>query len=456
MRTPATSTSTSTATVAYEDAPLTRFHIRATAAGTGGQFSDGFILGIIGIVVAAATNALELTPLWIGLLGAGTLTGLFFGAVIVGPIADKIGRRSIFAWDMLAFAVLSLAQFFVQNPTQLLILRLLLGLVLGADYVVSKSLVTEHAPRRFRGRLMSLLAVAWAGGYVFAYLVGFLLHDIGPESWGWMLVVSAVPALLVFGFRLGVPESPLWLTRHGRTTEAAAIVARYLGPNVRPPAQVETGPRRGMRVLFSPAYRKRTAVGVLFYVCQVIPFFALGTFSPQVMGALGVTDKLTAGALYNVFILVGAIVGLLMVDRISRRLFLIGSFVLGGALLGSLILFSGPGGPVVSIILFTAFAFVLAAAVNLEFVYPPELFPTDLRASGVGVATAGSRVGSAGSTFLLPVVAASAGINTALAGCVVVLFIGALVCWLWAPETSRETLTHIDSTTPLTADPNAK
>lgn len=438
--------------VAYEDAPLTRFHIRTTIAGTGGQFSDGFILGIIGIVVAAATNALELTPLWIGLLGAGTLTGLFFGAIIVGPIADKIGRRGIFAWDMLAFAGLSILQFFVQNPTQLLILRLLLGLVLGADYVVSKSLVTEHAPRRFRGRLMSLLAVAWAAGYVFAYLIGFLLHDLGPDAWRWMLVVSAIPALLVFGFRVGVPESPLWLTRHGRDTEAAAIVSRYLGPNVLPPAKVQAGPRRGMGVLFSTAYRKRTAVGVLFYMCQVIPFFALGTFSPQVMGALGVTDKLTAGALYNVFLLAGAIVGLLIVDRISRRLFLIGSFILGGALLGSLVLLSAPGGPVVSIILFTAFAFVLAAAVNLEFVYPPELFPTDLRASGVGVATAGSRIGSAGSTFLLPVVAASAGINTALAGCVVVLFIGGLVCWLWAPETSKESLGHIDSTNPLTTE----
>ncbi len=232
----------------------------------------------------------------------------------------------------------------MQNPTQLLVLRLLLGLVLGADYVVSKSLVTEHAPRRFRGRLMSLLAVAWAAGYVFAYLIGFLLHDLGPDAWRWMLVVSAVPALLVFGFRVGVPESPLWLTRHRRYADAAAIVARHLGPNVLPPARVQSGPRRGIGVLFSKAYRRRTPVGVLFYVCQVIPFFALGTFSPQVMGALWVTDKLTAGALYHVFLLAGAIVGLLLVDRIGRRPFLIGSFIVGGALLGSLILLSGPGG----------------------------------------------------------------------------------------------------------------
>jgi putative MFS transporter len=281
--------------VAYEDAPVSAFHLRVTISGTGGQFSDGFILGIIGIVIASATRALGLTPVWGGLLGAATLTGLFFGAVVAGPIADRVGRRQIFAWDMLIFAMLSAAQFFVQTPTQLLILRLLLGVVLGADYVVSKSLVTEHAPKAYRGRLMSLLAVAWAAGYVAAYLVGFVLSGIGlgigsgigADAWRWMLAVSALPALLVLGFRVGVPEAPLWLARHGRHDEAAAIVSRYLGDSVAPPAPVAAAPRRGMRVLFGRRYRGRTAVGAVFYICQVIPFFALGTFSTQVMESLG-------------------------------------------------------------------------------------------------------------------------------------------------------------------------
>ena len=94
------------------------------------------------------------------------------------------------------------------------------------------------------------------------------------------------------------------------------------------------------------------------------------------MGALGVTSKLGAGALYNVFLLAGAIVGLLVIDRISRRFFLISTVLAGGGLLAGLAFLSHLS-PVLAIVLFTAFAFVLAAAVNLEFVYPPELFPTD-------------------------------------------------------------------------------
>ncbi len=429
--------------VAYEDAPLTKFQIRVTIAGTGGQFSDGFILGIIGIVITASTSALGLTPLWIGLLGAATLAGLFVGAIVTGPIADRIGRRTIFGWDMLVFAVLSALQFFIETAWQLLVLRLLIGIVLGADYVVSKSLVTEHAPRNFRGRLMSLLAVAWATGYVAAYLVGYLLTLIDGESWRYMLAVSAVPALLIFGFRLGVPESPLWLTQHGRPEEAARVVRTHLGPDVLPPSpETAITQRRGVRVLFTPKFRKRTAVGALFYVCQVIPFFALGTFSPQIMEALGVHSKLGAGATYNAFLLVGAVIGLLIIDRISRRAFLIGSFFLGAALLAALVAFAGTS-PVVAVILFAAFALVLAAAVNLEFAYPPELFPTDLRASGVGIATAASRIGSAMSTFLLPIVVSTFDVNVALIACVVVLAVGGLICWAWAPETRSEALADI-------------
>lgn len=441
---------TSLAPVAYEDAPVTRFHLWVTIAGTGGQFSDGFILGIIGIVIASATDVLGLTALWDGLLGAASLLGLFFGAIITGPIADRIGRRQIFAWDMLIFAVLSAVQFFVQSPGQLLVLRLLLGLVLGADYAISKSLVAEHAPRHFRGRLMSILAIAWAAGYVFAYLIGFLLSGIGHDAWRYMLAVSALPAILVFGFRLTVPESPIWLARHDRQAEAAAVVRKHLGPSVRPPAPGEATSRRGLRTLFDPAYRRRTAVACLFYVCQVIPYFALGTFVPQIMKSLGITSDLGGGALYNVLLLAGAVVGLLVVDRISRRFFLISTFLSGAALLAALTVLSGLS-PILALILFTAFAFVISAAANLEYVYPPELFPTDLRASGVGVAVAASRIGSAGSTFLLPIVAKSFGMNTAFIGCVAVLLIGAAVCWAWAPETSTESLSQIDERTGHTA-----
>lgn len=428
--------------VSFEDLPLSRFHIRTVFSGTGGQFSDGFVLGIIGIAVSMAAGPLQLNALWMGLLGAASLAGLFLGSLIAGPLADKFGRRTIFAWDMLLFAVISASQFFVTSPEQLLALRLLLGLVLGFDYVVSKSLVTEFAPRRYRGRLLSVLAAAWAAGYVAAYLVGFAIHDTGPDAWRLMLALSGVPALLILPLRMGVPESPIWLMARGRSEEALAIVRARFGAHVTLPVTPAAAAKRGgFRELLSKRWRRNTLVGCVFYTCQVIPFFALGTFSPRVLEALNVQDKFVGGLVYNVLLMLGALLGLLIIDRISRRAFLVGTFYLSAVGLAALA-WAGFG-PLGTIIAFGFFACVLAAAVNLEFVYPGELFPTHLRASGIGLAVAASRFGSAFATFLLPLAVQHLGVHTALGVCVGVLVFGGVFCHLFAPETSQEQLAAV-------------
>lgn len=434
--------------ISFEDLPLQRFHLRTVFSGTGGQFSDGFVLGIIGIAVSMAAGPLQLTALWMGLLGAASLAGLFLGSMLAGPIADKYGRRTIFAFDMLLFAAISASQFFVSSAEQLFILRLLLGLVLGFDYVVSKSLVTEFAPRRYRGRLLSILAAAWAAGYVVAYLVGFAMRDMGPDAWRLMLAVSGVPALLIFPLRIGVPESPIWLMARGRGEEAMAIVRQKFGPGVvLPPASPVSSQKRGSwSQLYSAKWRKNTWVGCVFYTCQVIPFFALGTFSPSVLQALNVQDKFVGGLVYNVLLMTGALLGLLIIDRISRRAFLIGTFYLSA--LGLAVLAYASLGPIGTILAFGFFACVLAAAVNLEFVYPPELFPTHLRASGIGLAVAASRFGSAIGTFLLPIAVQQIGVHAALGVCVAVLVFGGIFCHLFAPETSKEALSDVQAVSP--------
>nr|WP_315595354.1 MFS transporter [uncultured Cupriavidus sp.] len=432
--------------ILMEDLPLRRFHAQVAFSGTGGQFSDGFVLGIIGIAVSMAAGPLQLNAMWMGLLGAASLAGLFIGSIFAGPFADKHGRRTIFAYDMLLFAAISAAQFFVTSPEQLLVLRLLLGLILGADYVVSKSLVTEYAPRRYRGRLLSVLAAAWAAGYVGAYLVGFQMRDLGPDAWRYMLMASGVPALLIFPLRMGVPESPLWLMKRGRREEALAIVRRKLGPEVDlvVPESVATQRQGAWAQLFSPRWRRNTLVACVFYTCQVIPYFALGTFAPKVLQALQVKDSFVGGAVYNVLLFIGAIIGLLLIDRLSRRTFLVATFYLSAIALA--VLTFGQFGPIGTMLVFGAFACILSAAANLEFVYPPELFPTHLRASGVGLAVASSRFGSAFSTFLLPLAVQNVGVHAALGACVAILVFGGVFCHFLAPETGSDNLADVGGT----------
>lgn len=420
----------------YDDAPLRFFHLRLCVASTGGVFADGFGLGIIGISLSLAAPQLGLSPIWIGLLGGASLAGLFGGSLLTGPMADRFGRRPIFAYNMVIAATLSLLQFMANSAMELLLLRIAIGFVLGTDYVVSKTLLIEFVPRRVRGRILSLLSVAWAAGYASAYLVGAVLSRHGPESWRWMLLASAAPCLLIAPLRATMPESPLWLARQGRSEEAVRVVRAKFGAAVRPPAALQaTAERRWRwRQLFSVRWRINTLVACTFFTCLVIPYFAIGTFVTQVMAALNLKGGFAGGLVYNFALFGGAIVGLLVVDRISRRSFLVGSFLT--ATVTMLILSAWPQiGPGAMVLLFAIFACVLSAASSLVFVYIPELFPTTLRASGIGLAVAASRIGSAISTFVLPEIVAVFGVRTALGACVAVLAVGAVVCLRWAPET---------------------
>jgi MFS transporter, putative metabolite transport protein len=422
--------------VGFEDAPLRRYHVKVAVATLGGVFSDGFGLGIIGIVLTAANAQLHLTATDLGLLGGASLSGLFAGALFAGPCADRWGRRGLFAYNMALLAGLSIAQFFVRAPWELLLLRLLIGASLGVDYVVSKALLVEFTPRRYRGRLLGALAIAWAGGYVCAYFSGFALATTGSEPWRWMLLSSAVAPLLILPLRLTTPESPLWLINHGEPEKAAQVVGSTLGADIEPPGAAVPALARQWRwsQLWSGAQRPRTVVACTFFACQVIPYFALGTFVARVLSALHVRTSLTGGVLYNLLLLIGAVAGVITVDRLSRRSFLVGSFAVTAIILFALCAYDGWSDGAI-IFLFATFAAVLSAATALVYVYLPELFPTDLRASGIGMAIAASRLGSAISTFLLPIVVEGAGARVALAACAAVLAIGCLVCYLLAPET---------------------
>jgi len=422
--------------VPFDDAPLSALHWRLAVASTAGVFADGYGLGIIGIALSIAAPQLQLSPFWIGLIGGASLAGLFAGALLIGPICDQFGRRPIFACNMLLAGALSLLQFLAHSGAQLLIMRLLIGFLLGTDYVVSKALLTELSPRRLRGRMLATLSIAWAGGYACAYAVGFALTSHGADAWRWMLLTSAAPCLLIAPLRLLMPESPLWLVNHGHAERARQIVRQHLGPGVSAPSvSPVAATRRGRwRQLLSKRWRVRTLVACVFFTCQVIPYFAVGTFVAQLMSALHLQGGYLGGLIYNASLLLGAAAGLLIVDRIPRRRFLIGSFTAAASTMLLLSVWSNMAS-VPMIALFALFAGVLSAASNLVYVYLPELFPTDLRASGLGMAIAASRIGSAISTFLLPIIVAAYGVRTALSACVVVLALGALVCVRWAPET---------------------
>ena len=429
---------------AAEREPLRAFHLRITATTFGANFSDGYALGIIGAALPTLTTTMRLSGVWQGLLGSSALIGLFFGSIVLGRVGDLIGRQKLYLYNFILITVASALQLWSHDPAVLFALRLLIGFGLGADYAVGPTLLSEFAPRRLRGVLLGSLTVLWTVGYVTANILGTYLSK-GDTSAHWLLASAALPALLVLLIRIGTPESPSWLVSRGRVTEAQAISRRYLKTELDVDAAALAAhtlpheaapPVHGYGQLFAPGQARNTWFGVAFYSALVLPYFAIYTFVPTILSGLQVSDPDLQNLLLNLFLLLGGVVGLWFEQKMGRRSFTLGSFAVLTASLLALAALSDASA-VLLMIPFLLYTFVMSGASNITQVYPPELFPTALRASGVGFLNGTSRVASAVGTFVLPVSLSALGVGWSMVWLAGVLALGLFASLAWAPETKH-------------------
>ncbi|NEB77680.1 MFS transporter [Streptomyces sp. SID14478] len=422
--------------------PFTRFHLRVTATTFGANFSDGYALGVIGAVLPFLDTSMGLSGVWSGLLGASALIGLFLGSILLGRVADRIGRQRLYLYNFVLIALASALQLWAKDPATLFALRLLIGFGLGADYAVGPTLLSEFSPQRLRGLLLGSLTVLWTVGYVAANIFGALIPetDLAVHL---LLASGAVPALLVLLLRIGIPESPSWLATQGRYAEATRIRRKYLkqdiDPDAAPPVPAAPAPAARYRELFARGQGTKTWFGIIFYSAQVLPYFAIYTFTAQILGTLSIGDATAQNIVIDVALLLGGVLGLWPMMRMGRRPFTVHSFLILALALGAMAVLSDAGSWAL-MIPFVIYTFVMAGASNVTQVYPAELFPTALRASGVGLLNGTSRIASALGTFLLPVSLDTLGVSWTMGWLTLVLLAGWAVSLAWAPET-RDTLT---------------
>ncbi|MFJ4440971.1 MFS transporter [Pseudomonas sp. NPDC089422] len=424
-----------------EDAPLNAFHRKLTVYSAGGPFLDGYVLSIIGVAMLQITNALQLSAFWEGLIAASALIGVFLGGFIGGWFTDKYGRKVLYLVDLIAIVGFSVAQFWVESAWALFAWRLLIGVAVGADYPIATSLLAEFLPRKQRGPLLAAMVLMWFAGAAVAYVVGELLLRVGgDDGWRWVLASALVPGALFLIARSGTPESPRWLLSKGRKAEADAVIKKVYGPDysIADLPEQSSGKPVSLWSLFHSGYGKRMAFVTLFWTCAIVPLFAIYAFAPKVLQALKLTGDWAAyGSIAITFLFtLGCLLATLLINRLGRRKMLIHSFLWSGLSLVLLGVFPDAS-PTTVLVLFGAYAVLIGGAQVLEYVYPNELFPTEIRASAVGLATSLSRIGAAVGTYLVPISLASYGVaNTMFAAALISLF-GALISWWLAPETSK-------------------
>ncbi|WP_078849836.1 MFS transporter [Streptomyces sp. NRRL F-5126] len=422
-----------------------RFLRRLTIATGGGMFIDGFVFASVAAALAGTAMARDIgvTSTWSSLISSSTLVGTFFGGLVLGWVTDKLGRRPMFTIDLSVFLACAVLMFFVTAAWQVFALGLIMGLAVGADYSIGSPLLAEFAPTKKRGNYLGILEILWNVGYVIAYLIGYLVNTNWPGAWHYTLAASAIPAVLCLLVRHGLPESPRWLISKGRQKEAAAIVEKDLGVSMdtedwRSEQREETR----YRELFSPDYIRRTVFTCVFWICIVLPYFALTFFQPTVLRAIGLGGSALAGALLGTIIaLLGAATGWWLVDRVGRRTILVWPMFVC-----ALMLFIVALGSVVPVWLATVcfFGYLYSYGVMsiLPGIYPDELFPTSIRTSGVGLSSAASRIGAAIGTFLLPISLDHLGLSWSMVFMGVVSLIGGVTSLMWAPETNNQQLTQ--------------
>lgn len=418
---------------------------RLTVATGGGMFIDGFIFASIASALAnkAMTNGLHVTSLWSSFISSSTLVGIFFGGLLFGYVTDRVGRRPMFTIDLSVFMVCAALMFFVAAPWQIFTLAFVMGLAVGADYSIGSPLLAEFAPSHKRGNYLGVLEILWNVGYVIAYAIGYLINTNWPGAWHVTLAASLVPALICLLVRHGLPESPRWLLSKGRRADAAAILRSHMEvPEDYEDFAVEREERTNYGEIFSPAYRLRTIFCATFWIATVLPYFALTFFQPDVLRAIGLGKSALAGALLGTCIaLIGAGIGWYLVDRVGRRKVLIPPFFFCGAFL---LLVSIKSVLPVWLTAMCFFGYLFSYGINsiMSGIYPDELFPTSIRTSAVGFASAASRVGAAFGTFLLPICLHHLGLGFVMVFLGVVSLIGGFTSYYWAPETARRTLSE--------------
>lgn len=418
-----------------------RFLYKLSGIIAGGMFIDGFILGGIGLVMPALTADLNLSFAWQGLIGASALIGIFFGGPIGGYLADKIGRKPMFIVDLAVFLVGSAAQFFVAEAWHLFVIRLVMGMAIGADYAIGWPLLAEFSPARLRGKLLAFQEVAWYIGYLVSYALGYYMASAIHADWRIILGMSTIPSLIVFLLRLGTPESPRWLISKGRVEEGLAIANEYMEEaDVREMAE-EKRESTSFRRLFSPQYRNATIFVCVYWVCNVTPYFAIATFAPIVLESLGLEDGLTGALVLNGVVVAGSLTAMFLIERVGRRKLAIPPMWIGAAALIIIGLLSHVS-PIIILACFITFSFANAVSTALTGVYPGEVFPTEIRGAGVGFATAISRVGAAAGTFILPLSVDGLGVGATMLIAAGICAVGAIVSHYLAPETKGLSLSE--------------
>ncbi len=422
-----------------------RFMIKLAWLMAGGMFIDGFVLGYLGSLMPSITADLNLTMTWQGLIGAASLIGIFFGAPIGGYFSDRFGRKPMFMIDLFIFFICSIGQFFATDPYILFIARFFMGVAIGIEYAVGWPMLAEFAPARIRGKLLILTETSWFIGYLISYAMGFIMIEQQIAPWNVILGISAIPSLIILLLRRGIPESPRWLMSKGRKAEATAIAKQYFNEQDQKDILNQKYDSTNQNTNFFDIFRSKnirsTILVSIYFIGTSAPYYAIGVFIPLILEKLGLQDGIKGGLFLNSFAVLGTLLAVVLIERVSRRKMAILPILICTIALAVVAL--AEDHPTLILIGFLIFAFANAITASMISVIPGEVLRPEISCSGTGFAAAMSRIGAAIGVFLMPMFVQTHGAALAVWIAAGVCLIATIITYLYMPETKGKSMSEI-------------
>lgn len=384
----------------------------------------GLLFGFDTAVIAGATQALKalyrLSPFWEGFTVASALVGTVIGSMLAGIPGDRYGRRDSLRGLAVLYIVSAAGCAFAWNWVVLVFFRFVGGLAIGGSSVLGPMYIAEIAPAKWRGRLVGFFQFNVVFGILLAYLSNYVIGSmsLGALEWRWKLGVAAIPAAFFFVMLFGIPRSPRWLVKKGRTDEARGVL-RLTG---------EEQYEQELREIIESIDAEHVKSDALFSGKYRFPVFlavSIGMFN-QLSGINAILYYLNAiferagfskvsGDLQSVAIgatnLLFTMLAMSVIDQVGRKtLLLIGSVGTATCLAGvAAIFFTGRHENLLLWMLVGYIAFFAFSQGAVIWVFISEVFPNRVRAKGQSLGSFSHWIMNALISWTFPLMAASSG-----------------------------------------------
>jgi MFS transporter, PHS family, inorganic phosphate transporter len=446
---------------ALDNTRFSRFQMKTMFVSGMGFFTDAYDLFVIGIVVSILKTEWNLNTSQVSWLNSATLLASAVGAIIFGRVADMLGRKRIYGYEVLILAAGAIASAFATGYVFLIICRVILGIGIGGDYPVSATIMSEYSGKNSRGRMVGLVFAMQGAGLIVGPLLASIFLGSGVShslTWRLLLGFGAIPGLAVYYLRRQIHETPRFAMAGGAHEEAQAAIASATGakavavPAGESKAKVSQNALDGFHTILGNRRLLIWLIGtaggwMLLDFC----YYGNTISSPEILKLINPTASLTENtltqlAIFAVFALPGYVVAILLLDKSGRKSIQLMGFSMMALMFLLLGLIPGSTKDVVPFLLLygVSYFFTEFGPNTTTFIYPAELFPTQVRTTGHGISAGAGKLGAFAGAFLFPdFLASSIGLPGAMTIAGVVAAIGLMLTAVTLPEPRGKSLEEL-------------